>query len=167
MSAPFLNHPTSHTHRVFKVLITSDSCCRRKILEVAIKPGWKKGTTVTFENEGDEAPGIIPADIQFVIGEKEHATFSREGNNLIYSSRLTLADALCGTTLRIATLDGRTISVPVSEIVSPGSEKVVRGEGMPIAKAPGTKGDLHIRFAVTFPAYLSDDKKAQLRRLLA
>jgi DnaJ homolog subfamily B member 4 len=140
---------------------------RRKVLEVAVKPGWKKGTTVTFECEGDEAPGIIPADIQFVIGEKEHATFSRDGNNLVYNARLTLSDALCGTTLRIATLDGRTISVPVAEVVSPGSEKIVRGEGMPIAKSPGTKGDLVIRFAVAFPAYLSDDKKSQLRRLLA
>jgi DnaJ homolog subfamily B member 4 len=139
----------------------------RKILEVAVKAGWKKGTTITFENEGDEAPGVIPADIQFVIGEKEHATFSRDGNNLVYNARLTLADALCGTTLRIATLDGRTISVPVSEVVSPGTEKVVRGEGMPIAKAPTTKGDLIVRFTVAFPAYLSDDKKAQLRRLLA
>lgn len=139
-----------------------------KLLEVAVKPGWKKGTTITFENEGDEAPGVIPADIQFVIGEKEHDRFSRDGNNLIHEVRLPLADALCGTTLRIPTLDGRVLSVPVTEIVSPGYEKVVRGEGMPVPKAGGpTRGDLVIRFTVAFPAYLSDDKKTTLRRLLA
>lgn len=121
---------------------------------------------ITFEKEGDEAPGVIPADIVFVIGEKEHDRFEREGNNLVFKARLSLADALCGSKLEIHTLDGRTLPVPVTEVVSPGHTKVVRGEGMPISKAPGTKGDLVIKFNVVFPSYLSEDKKRQLRSVL-
>ena len=34
----------------------------------------------------------------------------------------------------ISTLDGRRLSVPVAGIAGPASEKVVRGEGMPISK---------------------------------
>ena len=139
-----------------------------KILEVAVKPGWKKGTTITFENEGDEAPGVVPADIQFVVAEKDHERFKRDGSNLICDMKLPLADAICGTTLRIPTLDGRVLAVPVTEIISPGYEKVVRGEGMPNPKAGASaRGDLILRFSVSFPSYLSDDKKTQLRRLLA
>lgn len=79
---------------------------------------------------------------------------------------MSLADALCGTTLRVPTLDGRTLTIPVTEVISPGYVKVVPGEGMPISKQPGKKGDLHVKFNVTFPSQLSEDKKRQLRAAL-
>lgn len=42
-----------------------------------------------------------------------------------------------------------------------------RGKGMPISKAPGTYGNLLIKFNITFPRTISEDKKAQLRQLLS
>lgn len=60
---------------------------------------------------GDERPGSTPADIVFVIEEKQHPQFSREGNDLVYSARLPLVDALCGATVRLQTLDGRPLTV--------------------------------------------------------
>lgn len=137
-----------------------------KILEIPIRPGWKKGTTVTFDKEGDEAPGVVPQDIQFVVAEKEHARFTREGDNLIHVVRLPLADALCGSTLTLATLDGRTLSIPISEVVSPGYIKNIAYEGMPISKEQGKRGDLILRFNIVFPHFVSDSKKLQLRNLL-
>jgi hypothetical protein len=59
--------------------------------------------------------------------------------------RLSLADALCGTVVQLQTLDGRTLTVPVQEVVSPQAEKVVAGEGMPLTKSPGQRGFLRIR----------------------
>jgi len=137
-----------------------------KILELHVRPGWKKGTTLTFENEGDEAPGVVPADIQFIIGEKDHARFTRDGNDLVYECRLPLVDALTGTRLEVPTLDGRTLTVPVTEVAEPGSTKRIRGEGMPISKSPGSRGDLVVRFSVAFPPHLSEDKKREIRRVL-
>ncbi len=55
--------------------------------EINIKPGWKNGTKITFEREGDEHPGLIPADITFVIQAKPHDRFERDGDNLIYNVR--------------------------------------------------------------------------------
>src|SRR3546814_19080800 len=65
-----------------------------KQVTINVKPGWKKGTKITFPNEGDEATGIIPADIVFVITEKAHQHYTREGNDMIYTARLPLDDAL-------------------------------------------------------------------------
>lgn len=138
-----------------------------KILEIAVRPGWKKGTAITFENEGDEEPGVIPGDIQFIIGEKDHDSFKREGNDLIHETRLSLADALCGTKIDIRTLDGRTLTVPVTDVAQPGSSKVVKGEGMPVSKSPGQKGDLIIKFTVQFPTHIAETKKQQLKTLLS
>lgn len=52
----------------------------------------------------------------FVIHEKPHPTFKREGNDLVYTHRLPLVDALAGTTLNIPHLDGSTVRIPVDEV---------------------------------------------------
>jgi len=33
---------------------------KEKILTINVKPGWKVGTKITFQNEGDQGPNIIP-----------------------------------------------------------------------------------------------------------
>jgi hypothetical protein len=40
------------------------------------------------------------------------------------------------------TVDGRKLNIPLNEIVFPGYEQVVHGEGMPSTKAAGAKGNL-------------------------
>eukprot|EP00004_Rigifila_ramosa_P023060 TRINITY_DN6416_c0_g1_i1.p1 TRINITY_DN6416_c0_g1~~TRINITY_DN6416_c0_g1_i1.p1 ORF type:complete len:350 (+),score=78.33 TRINITY_DN6416_c0_g1_i1:155-1204(+) len=140
-----------------------------KILELEIKPGWKAGTKITFPNEGnEEADGIEPADVVFVIKEKLHPLFARDGNNLIFTAHLTLAQALTGTTLSIPMLDGRTVSVPLrDQVVSPSSTKIVSGEGMPISKQPGQRGDLIIKFTIEFPRRLTEQQKELVSRALS
>lgn len=59
-------------------------------MSISIKPGWKSGTKVTFQKEGDQSPGKIPSDIVFIIRDKPHAMFKREGSDLRYTARLTL-----------------------------------------------------------------------------
>lgn len=61
-----------------------------KYVSISIKPGWKSGTKVTFQKEGDQTQGKIPADIVFIIRDKPHAMFKREGSDLRYTARLTL-----------------------------------------------------------------------------
>jgi DnaJ-class molecular chaperone len=53
--------------------------------EIAVKAGWKDGTKITFESEGDEGPGVTPADIVFTLHTKPHERFVREGDNLVYT----------------------------------------------------------------------------------
>lgn len=75
-----------------------------KILHIVIKRGWKEGTKITFPKEGDETPENIPADIAFVLKDKPHPHFKRDGSNIIYSATICLKevcnasvqrDALC------------------------------------------------------------------------
>lgn len=42
-------------------------------LTVAVKPGWKKGTKITFPGEGDEGPNVLPADVVLVVAERSVA----------------------------------------------------------------------------------------------
>eukprot|EP00898_Chlorokybus_atmophyticus_P004589 jgi/Chlat1/5130/Chrsp33S05132 len=139
----------------------------QEVLTIEVKPGWKKGTKITFPEKGDEIPGTTPADIVFEIDEKPHETFQRDGNDLIYTVTAPLASALTGVTVPVTTLDNRQLKVQVTDIISPGYEKVVRGEGMPIKNRPGEKGNLRIKFNVRFPQRLTDRQKDEIKRVLA
>ncbi|CAJ1973768.1 unnamed protein product [Sphenostylis stenocarpa] len=137
-----------------------------EILTIDVKPGWKKGTKITFPDKGNQEPNQLAADLVFVIDEKPHDMFKRDGNDLIVSKRVSLAEAIGGTTINLSTLDGRSLSVPVSDIVSPGYEMIVANEGMPVAKERGQRGDLRIKFDVSFPTKLTPEQRAGLKQAL-
>lgn len=137
-----------------------------EILTIDIKPGWKKGTKVTFPEKGNEEPGIIPADLVFVIEEKPHHVYARDGNDLTVNQEISLLEALTGKTLELMTLDGRNLNIPLTDIVKPGHEIVVRNEGMPISREPRKKGNLRIKMDVNYPTRLTEAQKSDLRRVL-
>lgn len=93
------------------------SSSKEKILTITVKRGWIPGTRIVFEKEGDQGPNTIPADIIFIVKDKPHPIFRREGTNLIYKHRISLGLALVGTTVHVQTLDGRTLDIPISDIV--------------------------------------------------
>lgn len=63
-----------------------------KVLTIDIKPGWKSGTKITFPKEGDQKPNRIPADIVFVIKDKPHPVFKREGSDLRFKAKIGLKE---------------------------------------------------------------------------
>lgn len=117
--------------------------------EIVVKPGWKSGTKITYENEGDEAPGVTPADIVFTIQAKPHPRFQREGDDLVYTAEISLHDALCGVRTTVTTLDKRVIPIEVRS-VTPDTVKLLPGEGMPNSKHK-TRGDMKVKFKIVFP----------------
>ncbi|CAK9133849.1 unnamed protein product [Ilex paraguariensis] len=137
-----------------------------EILTIEIKPGWKKGTKITFPEKGNEQRGVIPSDLVFIIDEKPHSVFKRDGNDLIATQKITLVEALTGYTAQLTTLDGRNLTIPITSVISPTYEEVVKGEGMPIPKEPTRKGNLRIKFNVKFPAKLTSEQKTGMKRLL-
>jgi DnaJ homolog subfamily B member 4 len=144
-----------------------------EVLSIEVKPGWKKGTKITFPGKGHQQWNQLPADLVFVVDEKPHPVYRRDGNDLVAEVRVTLAEALGGTVVVLAALDGRELAVDVgggeeddAPVVRPGYELVVPAEGMPIAREPGRRGSLRIRFDVAFPERLTRRQRAQIKRVL-
>ncbi|RWW00378.1 hypothetical protein GW17_00036661 [Ensete ventricosum] len=93
-----------------------------------IKPGWKKGTKITFEGKGDERPGCFPADIVFVISEKEHPIFKRVGNDLVLKAEVPLVNALTGWSFSFRLPTGEKMNCSFQdEIIYPEYEKRCKG----------------------------------------
>eukprot|EP00092_Neocalanus_flemingeri_P054269 GFUD01063906.1.p1 GENE.GFUD01063906.1~~GFUD01063906.1.p1 ORF type:complete len:363 (+),score=90.88 GFUD01063906.1:134-1222(+) len=130
------------------------------VLEINIKPGWKSGTKVTFSEEGDQIPGKIPADISFIIRDKPHPIFTRDGANIKYTYKVPLREALCGTIVQVPTLDGKKVGIDCSgEVIKPVTTKRLQGFGLPFPKDPTKKGDLIVGFDVIFPDPISQSSK--------
>lgn len=146
---------------------------------MAIKPGWKAGTKIRFAKAGNEMPGGSQ-DIVFLLEEKPHATFKRDGDDLVYTFKVPLVDALAGpagggTVAETLThLDGRTVSFNVpyprggGQPLRPGQEIRIPGEGMPITRKSSTKpkGDLVVKLDITFPDRISSSQAEGVRKVL-
>lgn len=137
-----------------------------ELLTIKIKPGWKKGTKITFEGMGNEKPGSYPADIIFVIAEKRHQLFRREGDDLEFAVRIPLVKALTGCKLSIPLLGGEKMSLTIDDIIYPGFEKIVPEQGMPNTKNQGRRGNLKLTFLVDFPTQLTDEQRLDALTIL-
>ncbi|KAG5676393.1 hypothetical protein PVAND_006233 [Polypedilum vanderplanki] len=138
-----------------------------KYVSISVKPGWKSGTKVTFQKEGDQTKGRIPADIVFIIRDKPHPLFKREGSDLRYTARLTLKQSLCGVIFEVPTITGEKLRISTKhEIIKPNTVKRIQGYGLPMPRDPTRKGDLLVAFDIKFPSTLTPTEKELLADLL-
>ncbi|CAL5189144.1 unnamed protein product [Lathyrus oleraceus] len=134
------------------------------MLKITIEPGWKKGTKITFSRKENQLPGSPPFDLIFVLNEKLHGVFQRDRrHDLVMTQKISCLD----TTLNITTLDGRNITVEVTDIVTPGYEMIVSDEGMPLARDSSQRGNLRIKFDLVFPSNLTSQQKHDVTRILS
>jgi DnaJ family protein A protein 2 len=124
-----------------------------KVCELFVDKGAPSNHKVLFRGDGDEAPGTSPGDVIIVLELQPHATFKRDGNNLLMQKDITLYEALCGFSFGITHLDKRGLVIKSNpgEVVRPGDIRVIEEEGMPVHKRPFEKGHLIIKFNVVFP----------------
>lgn len=140
--------------------VTQENCT----LSVPIERGTKGGDRQTAPRRSHEVPGLQTGDFVVQFKQKSHELFQREHDNLIHKRSVPLYAALCGFTLQIEHLDGRTVQYVTDGIITPGCRKCIKGEGMVLAN--GTRGDLFIDFIIDFPTTLSDLQKQHLLPLL-
>ncbi|CAL5095082.1 unnamed protein product [Urochloa decumbens] len=136
---------------------------------IRIKPGMRKGSTVTVEGAGDERPGCLAGDAVFVVSERRHGRFKRLGDDLVLRARVPLVSALTGWHLSFRLLCGDRFRCAFrDEVIFPGYVKVVKGGGMPVAggEDKGVRGDLVVKFEVVFPDSLTDEQRKGLADIL-
>ncbi|TMW63827.1 hypothetical protein Poli38472_002768 [Pythium oligandrum] len=137
-----------------------------KTFQIKIKPGWKAGTKITFEREGSETRTHEAGDVVFEVVQAKHSQYSRDGSTLVYMAKIKLSEALGDHCVQVPTLDGRKLAISCNEVINPSAEKVIKGEGMPIASQPGTRGDLLLKFDIQFPKHLTSLQKQALVKIL-
>lgn len=155
------------TTKRLKITRTLSNKTTDKVLTVNVKPGLEHGAIIYFAGEGDSLPTGEIQDIVFEIQQKPHNIFTRKGDNLHLTMKISLLEALTGFKKSIPRLD-KTSDLIVknkSRIIQSGQEEIIIGEGMPNVNT-GEKGDMVVHFEVEFPQSLSQKQRQVLERIL-
>ncbi|CUG94252.1 DNA-J chaperone, putative [Bodo saltans] len=133
----------------------------KKLFEVKVEPGFKKGTKIRFEREGGVVEGYPPnvlADMVFILDEKPHTRFERSGADLTTTIPIDLKKALLGTTLVVNSIEGKPLNIPLTGVTNNGRKLRVGGEGL-LDRKSKRRGDLYIVVQVVMPKELNDQTR--------
>ncbi len=138
----------------------------RKKLSVKIPAGVDTGLRLRVGGEGEGGTAGAPGgDLYVVLHVKESKNFERDGNDLILTRKIGIAQAALGCKLTVPTLEGeKTIEVPQG--AQYGHRLTIAGAGVPHLKGVG-KGDLHVQLEVAVPKKLSKEQKELLEKYAA
>ncbi|KAF2964930.1 hypothetical protein GQX73_g8653 [Xylaria multiplex] len=136
-----------------------------QVLEVPIKPGLKKGSKIKFKGVGDQEEGG-KQDLHFIVEEKPHPLFVREGDDIVHTIELELKEALTGWKRTVTTIDGKQLVIEKGGPTGPGMSDSYPGLGMPISKKQNERGNFIIRYNVKFPTSLTAQQKQLLKEIL-
>ena len=104
-------------------------------------------------------------DLELTFHIDDHPSFVRKENDLIYKSKISLKDALCGFSLEILHLSGKTLRLSNSnQVIHTGYNRVINGLGMMISE--NECGNLIIEFEVEFPQTIDETQRTQLMEIL-
>ncbi len=135
-----------------------------KTLSVKIPPGVDTGDRIRLAGEGEAGERGGPAgDLYVQVHVKEHAIFTRDGNDLYCEVPISFPTACLGGELEVPTLDGKVkLKIPVE--TQTGKMFRLRGKGVKPVRG-GSKGDLLCRVQIETPVNLTKEQKDWISKL--
>jgi molecular chaperone DnaJ len=138
---------------------------RRRTLRVSIPAGIDEGHQIRLSNEGEVGPrGGAPGSLYVAIHVADHPALSREGTELYYEAKLSIAQAALGTRIMVPTVEGDDTEVEIKAGTQPGTEIRLRGRGVPHLRRQSVRGDLHVIANVVVPTRLSKRQRELLEQ---
>ena len=125
---------------------------RQEEIKVHIPAGIDNGEMIRLSGQVEAIKAGTAGALYVKVHVKPHATFRRDGANLIMTLPVKLTDALLGTVVSIESLEGKTLEVKIPPMKRAEELLRVAGKGIP---AEGSRGDLIIRLEVALPHKLS------------
>ncbi|MDO8623758.1 MAG: molecular chaperone DnaJ [bacterium] len=133
-------------------------------INITIPAGLDSGEMIRIPQHGEAVKGGTTGDLYVKVHVKPHATFRKEGANLVMNLPIKLTDALTGSTVSLETLEGKTLEVKIPVMQKAEETLRVRGKGVPVGNM---RGDLLINLHVALPHTLSARAKKAVEDLKA
>lgn len=131
-----------------------------KRVEVKIPAGVNTGHRFVFQGMGEQAvcDNEVSGDLIMEVLVQADQNFQRQGQDLIHTVKLTLAESIIGKTITIPHFGGDiVINLEEYGIIQPQKTYVLSGKGMP-------GGNLVIAFQINYnKTSLSDEERKKLR----
>ena len=133
-------------------------------LKVTIPAGVDSGTHLKLAHEGQSGFNGGPAgDLYVVIKVKDHPIFERQGDDLLCTIPVNVAQAVLGTQINLLTFDGLE-QVKVPEGIQTGSRIRLKNLGVPRLQGSG-RGDLFVQVDVKVPGKLTREQRKLFEQL--
>lgn len=129
-----------------------------------LEPGTPDGYQYTFKGEAEQVPDAIAGDVIIQVTNEEHPVFERDEANLLWSTNITLMEALIGFNRSVRSLDGRLIEFEKRNVTKPGDVFLVAEEGLPVFGNANKRGDLVVSFNIQFPDKVDEKRRKALRK---
>ena len=131
---------------------------------IDVPAGIEDGQRLRITGQGHAGEAGAPAgDLYVEIAVAADGRFERQGTDLVSDVRIPATEAMLGTTVTVATLEGER-EIELEAGVQPGHEETLRGAGLP--RLGGRKrGDQRIVVEVVVPTNLSDEQREIAERL--
>lgn len=132
----------------------------RKI-QVSVPAGVNPGAKVRLTGQGERGQkGGAPGDLIITFKILPHRFFAREGNDIIVTVPLNLAQAALGSRIRVGTISGRKVVLRIPPGTQPGTRFRIKGQGI---EREGRKGDQYVEVKVEVPDSLTEEQEQQIR----
>jgi len=133
---------------------------RDEFATVKIPAGVQHGVTFKFQGMGDDSIKNMPrGDLMVVMSVLDSDGYTRKGNDLYTDKTIDCFQAVRGHEFNLKTLEDKIIKVKVPAGTQPGTMLTLKGQGMPVHKTIGIRGNLYVKIHVLIPQLSAADLK--------
>lgn len=131
---------------------------------IEVPAGIEDGQRMRISGAGHAGEAGAPAgDLYVEVRVSEDERFERDGSDLISVVSVPATQAMLGTTVTVPTLEGEE-EIEVEAGTQPGTEKVLRGIGLPRLNSR-RRGNQRVILEVFVPTNLSEEQRGIAERL--
>ncbi len=135
-----------------------------KTQAIEIPAGIESGQRLRVSGTGHAGePGAPSGDLYVEVAVAEDERFQRHGTDLLSIVSIPATEAMLGTTVTVATLDGER-EIELDPGAQPGHEEVLRGAGLPRLGAR-RRGNQRVILEVIVPTNLGEEQRELAERL--
>jgi molecular chaperone DnaJ len=138
---------------------------RSETVEFRIKPGTRDGQRIRLQGKGNAgANGGAAGDLFLIVRTGPNPVFTRQGDDILLTVPVTMAEASLGAKVEVPTIDGRAqLKIPPG--TQSGQKLRMRERGVESAQQPGQRGDEIVTVSVVVP-HLNDERSREIMREL-
>jgi molecular chaperone DnaJ len=138
-----------------------------RTLRVDVPAGIADGQRIRLSGHGHAGEAGAPSgDLYVLVNVAEDERFVRDGDDLVTVVDVPATVAALGARISVPTLDGPQ-DVGLDAGTQPGETITLRGQGMPVLRRPGRRGDLRAVVNVVIPRKLSREQREIVEQLAA
>lgn len=137
---------------------------QKKGVKVKIPKGISTGQKLRLAGKGAKGGSGMPTgDLYFRVNVKPHPVFKRDGSDIIVDKKISISEAVLGTTVEVPTLNGfKNVKIPPG--IQGNTKLRLKGYGISYFGKAG-KGDEYVKVMIEIPKNIREDQKELFKGL--